>query len=63
MTLAICKFRLQCAHIELAQLFAGETADAILIHGGDGDLSRGKVSAIPVRALAPRLREIEAALR
>lgn len=53
----------QTAALEkFAALFPGETADAILVHGGEDVLSLGSVSALPVRALAPRLRELEAAL-
>lgn len=44
---------------KFARLFPGETADAILIHGGEDDVLRAGVSSIPVRGLAPRLRELE----
>jgi predicted AAA+ superfamily ATPase len=47
---------------KFASLFPGETAEAILVHGGDDFLSRGKVTSLPVRALVPRLREMEARL-
>lgn len=53
----------QTAALEkFASLFPGQTADAILAHGGDDELRRGNATSIPVRALVPRLREMEAAL-
>jgi predicted AAA+ superfamily ATPase len=53
----------QVAALEkFGSLFSGESADAILVHGGEEPLQRGSVASLPVRALAPRLRELEAAL-
>lgn len=50
----------QTAALEkFAALFAGETADPILVHGGSEEMSRAGVSALPIRTLAPRLRERE----
>jgi predicted AAA+ superfamily ATPase len=53
----------QAAALEkFASLFPQETADAVLVHGGDDHRSRNRVTALPVRALVPRLRELEAEL-
>jgi predicted AAA+ superfamily ATPase len=53
----------QLAALEkFASLFPGETADAILAHGGDDQMQRARVTSMPVRALVPRLREMEASL-
>jgi predicted AAA+ superfamily ATPase len=53
----------QTAALEkFAALFPDGTADAILVHGGDDQLLRGRVISLPVRALVPRLRELETAL-
>lgn len=52
----------QTAALErFAGLFASDAANPILVHGGDADLSRGNLNAIPVRSLMPALRRIEAA--
>lgn len=53
----------QTAALEkFASLFPGEAADAILAHGGEDQMQRGRVTSLPVRALVPQLREMEAAL-
>lgn len=53
----------QTAALEkFGSLFSDETADPILVHGGEDDVPRGRVTSLPVRALVPRLREMEAAL-
>lgn len=50
----------QTAALEkFARLFDG-AADPLLVHGGDEDLSLGNLSALPVRMLSPRLRQLEA---
>ena len=53
----------QTAALEkFARLFPDEAADAILVHGGSDEFRRGKVTALSIRALTPRLRDMEAAL-
>jgi predicted AAA+ superfamily ATPase len=44
------------------RLFHQETADPLLVYGGSDEMRRGKVTALAVHALIPRLREMEAAL-
>jgi hypothetical protein len=53
----------QTASLEkFGSLFSDQATGAILVHGGDDNVSRGKVTALPVRTLIPHLRELEAAL-
>lgn len=54
----------QTAALEkFSRLFADTTADPILIHGGEEEMFRGRIRALSIRALIPRLRQLESALR